>query len=196
MFIEIYWDKTFKLFNLACGIDLICPCKGLDSRLHCLDFMFYIPNSRLQKWPTFLILERLRIPLAAIQRLRNEFSTSTESIGMNWGIWFGGDWKRDGIVWVTDYRYQAFPWILFQKEVFATQIPVCTVVLALMKHMATDVAAELGIVELIAKVSTDVLASAGSVVAGSWRKSSLMGNVFTYGNSVYRRVELTSRAFK
>lgn len=40
-----------------------------------------------------------------------------------------------------------------KKEVFATQIPVCTVVLALMKHMATDVAAELGTVELTAKIT-------------------------------------------
>ena len=82
---------------------------------------------------------------------------------------------------------------MFQREAFATQIPVCTVVLALMKHMATDVAAELGTVELTAKVSIDVLASAGLVVAGSGRKSRRMGITFTCGN---RRVGLTSRAFK
>lgn len=71
------------------------------------------------------------------------------------------------------------------------------VVLALMKHMATGAAAELGIVELIARVSIDVLASAGLVVAGSRRKSSRTRIiVFTYRNSVYRKVGLTSRAFK
>ena len=84
---------------------------------------------------------------------------------------------------------------MFQKEVFATQIPVCTVVLALTKHMATDVAAELGTAELTAKVSIDVLASAGSVVAGSGRKSRRIGIMFTNGNS-NRRVGLTFRAFK
>ena len=84
---------------------------------------------------------------------------------------------------------------MFQKEVFATQIPVCTVVLALMKHMATDVAAELGTAELTAKVSIDVLASAGLVVAGSGRKSRRIGIMFTNGNS-NRRVGLTFRAFK
>lgn len=65
----------------------------------------------------------------------------------------------------------------------------------MMKHMATDVAAELGTAELTAKVSIDVLASAGLVVAGSGRKSRRIGIMFPNGNS-NRRVGLTFRAFK
>ena len=59
-----------------------------------------------------------------------------------------------------------------------------------MKHMATDVAAELVTVELIANVSIDVLVSAGLVTAGSTGESRRMGIKSTYGNSDNRKVGL------
>lgn len=44
---------NLKLFSPAYGVDLTYLCKGLDSRFHCVDSMFWILNSRLQKWAYF-----------------------------------------------------------------------------------------------------------------------------------------------